>query len=135
LASSALLLASSALIAYLSTYLRTRARRWAICGGFCLAALALAAALALEAYAQWQSGVRPRDSAYGALVYAIAGLQAVFVGALVLMAIYTVARSMAGLIHGQRRATFDNTMVFWHYTVVQGLLGLVVVHAFPRLAG
>jgi hypothetical protein len=45
-----------------------------------------------------------------------------------------MARSAAGLLTPVRRATFDNTMLLWHYTVGQGLLGLLVVHGFPRIA-
>jgi hypothetical protein len=32
-----------------------------------------------------------------------------------------------------RRVTFDNARLFWHYTVAQTLVGLVLVHGFPRL--
>jgi cytochrome c oxidase subunit I+III len=31
--------------------------------------------------------------------------------------------------------TLDNTMLFWHYTVLQGLAGLLIVHGFPRAVG
>jgi len=32
-----------------------------------------------------------------------------------------------------RRVTFDNARLFWHYTVAQTLVGIVLVHGFPRL--
>ena len=52
-----------------------------------------------------------------------------------IMGLYTIARWLAGKLDSVRRATFDNTMLFWHYTVGQGLVGLLVVHGFPRLTG
>jgi len=52
-----------------------------------------------------------------------------------IMGLYTFARSACGLINRERRATFDNTMLFWHYTVIQGLIALAVVHLSPRFLG
>jgi cytochrome c oxidase subunit I+III len=49
------------------------------------------------------------------------------------MGLYTIARWWAGLLNPIRRATFDNTMLFWHYATVQGLVGLALAHGFPRL--
>ena len=42
------------------------------------------------------------------------------------MGLYTLARSLCGLLNGVRRATFDNTMLLWHYATVQGLLALAI---------
>jgi cytochrome c oxidase subunit I+III len=53
--------------------------------------------------------------------------------ALVVMGAFTLARFFAGLLDPVRRATFDNTAILWHYTVAQGLFGLLLVHGFPRL--
>ena len=52
-----------------------------------------------------------------------------------IMALYTLARSLCGMLTGVRRATFDNTMLLWHYTTAQGLVALVVSTFFPRLLG
>jgi cytochrome c oxidase subunit I+III len=49
------------------------------------------------------------------------------------MACYTLARSLAGMLDGQRRLTMDNTMLFWTYVAAQGVVGLVLLHGFPRL--
>ena len=100
-----------------------------------LALLMVAAAIILEGGSQWQTGLRPQDSGYAAAVYAMIGLQGVFVAALCLMGVFTVARSMAGRLAADRRACFDSTMIFWHYTVAQGLLGLGALHGFPRILG
>jgi len=64
-----------------------------------------------------------------------AALQGQFVAVLVIMGLYTVARSLRGLLDGRRRATFDNTMLLMHYTVAQGLVALAIIHGFPRVAG
>ena len=34
-----------------------------------------------------------------------------------------------------RRVTFDNTRLFWHYMVAQGIAGIALVHLIPRLGG
>jgi cytochrome c oxidase subunit I+III len=51
------------------------------------------------------------------------------------MAAYSLARSWAGRLSPTRRATFDNTMLLWHYTVAQGVIGLAALHAVPRWLG
>jgi cytochrome c oxidase subunit I+III len=101
-----------------------------------LAALAmLTAASGIDLHAQWQTGLRPQQDAYAAVVYTLISLQCFFVIVMIMMALYTLARSFAGKLDGARRSTFDNTMLFWHYTTVQGLIGLGLMHAFPRLIG
>ncbi|MGH8717616.1 MAG: cytochrome ubiquinol oxidase subunit I, partial [Burkholderiales bacterium] len=94
---------------------------------------ALIAAFALDFTAQWQTGLRPGDSGYGAAVYMVLGLQGFFVSVVTIMAGYVLARSLCGLLTSARRATFDNTMLFMCYTVAQGLIALALVHGFPRL--
>ena len=51
------------------------------------------------------------------------------------MGLYTIARWLAGKLDSVRRTTFDNTMLFWYYTVGQGVAGLLVVYGFPKLVG
>ena len=77
----------------------------------------------------------PTAHSYGAVVYAFSALQGQYVAAVVIMGLYTVARSLTGRLDGVRRATFDNTMLLWHYAVAQALVGLFIVHLFPRLSG
>ena len=134
-ASGALLAASSALIAWFSRGLRQDAGQTALRLGMPVAIILLSAALALDFAGQWRTGLRPEQSAYAAAVYTIIALQALFVAILLIMGLYTVARSVRGLLDGTRRATFDNTMLLWHYTTAQGVIGLALVHAFPRLIG
>ncbi|GAB3551624.1 cytochrome c oxidase subunit I [Noviherbaspirillum agri] len=135
IASVALLLASSGVIAYLARLLSRTGGGWALRLGIVAAVAMLAAASALEGYGQWQTGLRPQDSGYAAAVYTIVGLQGVFVVVLTFMGLYTVARSLAGKLNAERRVTFDNTMLYWHYAVAQGVVGIALVHSFPRLIG
>ena len=137
LASAAMLAACGTGFAWLNRRLRPERPRPG--AGFYLvlaAALVLGpVSLALELAAHWQAGVRPYQSAYGAAVYGIIGVQGFFMLNAALMAGYLVARAAAGLIDGKRRVTFENVMLFWHYTVFQGLAGLALLHGFPRLTG
>ena len=100
-----------------------------------LAMPVLVGAGAIELYAHWQSGLRPSASSYGAMVYSILAFQLFFIAIALIMALYTLARCFAGKLDGVRRATFDNTMLFWHYTVGQGLACLALLHLFPRVIG
>jgi hypothetical protein len=36
------------------------------------------------------------------------------------------------LLDRERRVTFDNTRLFWHYMVGQGLAGILLVHGASR---
>jgi cytochrome c oxidase subunit I+III len=99
------------------------------------AVLLLVGALGFELYGHWRTGLRPTDSCYGAIVYTVISIQGFFIAVVATMGLYTAARSLAGLLNRERRATFDNTRLFWHYTVVQGLIALAVVHLAPRWLG
>jgi cytochrome c oxidase subunit I+III len=108
---------------------------WPTCLGIAVASLALVAALLIDFEGHWQTGLRPADSSYGALVYAVIAAEGQLIAAAVIMGFYTVARSVAGMITPERRATFDNTLLLWHYVVGQGLFSLLILHGFPRAAG
>jgi cytochrome c oxidase subunit I+III len=83
----------------------------------------------------YQSGLRPTDSAYAAAVYMIVSLQGFYAATLTVMALYTLARALAGRLNSVRRSTFDNTKLMWQYGIAQGLVGLLIVNLFPRLFG
>jgi cytochrome c oxidase subunit I+III len=91
------------------------------------------AAPAIETLAHMRAGVSPAQSSYGAIVYATIGVQGFFTAIVVTMALYCVVRARAGLLDRERRLTFDSTMLLWHYTVVQGVASIALVHGFPRL--
>jgi cytochrome c oxidase subunit I+III len=133
-AASVLLLAlSAASIGFASRSLRhgpgSGAVRLAILGGLLL----LIAAIAVELYGHWRTGLRPQESSYGAVVYMLVSLQGFFVAVTLVMGLYTLARSLAGLVSNERRVTFDNTRLMWYYTAGQGVLALVIAHLSPRL--
>jgi cytochrome c oxidase subunit I+III len=92
-------------------------------------------AFAAQLYGPWQTGLRPDVHSYGAAVYTFVALQGFLVAVMTIMALYTLARSLAGMLNGVRRATFDNTMLLWHYTTAQGLVAVVISTCFPRLLG
>ena len=69
------------------------------------------------------------------MVYTFVALQGFLVAVMTIMALYTLARSLAGMLSAVRRATFDNTMLLWHYTTAQGLLAVAISTFFPRLLG
>jgi cytochrome c oxidase subunit I+III len=102
--------------------------------------LALTAALVLmlaafgaDLWPQWEAGVRPDRHAYDAIVFAVLAWQGFHVSVLLVMGLYTLARSWCGMVDSTRRNTFDNTRLFWHYMVAQGIAGLALVHLLPRL--
>jgi cytochrome c oxidase subunit I+III len=124
---AALLVASSAVVAL--------ANRGVARTGNCLAlvaALPLLVAAVVVAFLA-QGDLSPRESSYGAIVYAVHSIDAFFVAVCVCLAGLAVARRMAGRLDAARRVSFDNARLFWHYTVAQSLVGLAVVHGFPRL--
>ncbi len=129
--------ASTVLIAVASRHLRGEDRRKprSVPVLITLALLLAGAASIVDLWAQWQTGLSPSAHAYGAAAYAIMSLQIFFVLTTLIMGIYTIARWLAGKLDSVRRTTFDNTMLFWYYTVGQGVIGLLVVHGFPRLTG
>jgi cytochrome c oxidase subunit I+III len=96
---------------------------------------ALSAAVAVEIVAHWQSGLEPGATAYGAMVYLAGVLAAQVVAAVVLMGLFIVARLVAGRTDRERRNSFDHTALLAYYAAAQTLLGLVLVHGFPRLVG
>jgi cytochrome c oxidase subunit I+III len=136
-ASAAAFVFSSAAMVFSGHSLSTadRHRQWPMHVGITVAIIALTSALFVEFQGHWQTALRPAVSSYGALVYTMIAVEAQLVAAVSIMGLYTIARGVAGMLTPVRRATFDNTMLLWHYTVAQGLVGLLIVHGFPRVAG
>lgn len=128
------LAASGVTISYASRALRQAERHahWQMRVGLALVILLMVASFGIALHNLWQSGMRPEVHAYGAIVYAILGYQGLHVAVFAIMAAYTLARSVCGLLDATRRATFDNTMLFGYYTAGQGLIALAIVHLFPR---
>jgi cytochrome c oxidase subunit I+III len=49
------------------------------------------------------------------------------------LVLFVLARAMKGMVNSVRRVTFDNARLLFHYTAAQSLIGLALVHGFPRL--
>jgi cytochrome c oxidase subunit I+III len=92
------------------------------------------AAFACNLQALITNGLRPGEHAYAATLGTMAAWQGLHVVLLTFMALFTMARAGAGLVDSVRRNVFDNTRIMWHYSVVQGLIVLVVGQT-PRLLG
>jgi cytochrome c oxidase subunit I+III len=97
--------------------------------------IAMIAAACIELYGHWQTGLRPSESSYGALVYASSFLTGQLVAAVTIMSVYTMARHYTGKLNDIRFATLENTSLLLYYTAGQALLGLLLVHGFPWIAG
>jgi cytochrome c oxidase subunit I+III len=93
----------------------------------------LVAAVVVEMRGHWLSGLEPSATAYGAMVYLAGLLAAQVVAAVVLMALFTAARLVAGRTDRERRNSFDHTALLGYYAAAQTMLGLGLVHGFPRL--
>jgi cytochrome c oxidase subunit I+III len=133
-ASALLLLAGSVLMTICGRNLSQPGKiSMAVNGGIFLALACLAGALVVEIAGHVQSGLSPVANSHGAMVYMSATLFGQLVLAVVIMGLFTIARSFAGKLDRERRVTFDNTMLLYQYTVGQSLLGLALVHGFPRL--
>lgn len=100
-----------------------------------VAPIAILAALVLDTSALVQTGLRPTESGYAAIVYANTALNAQLFLALAIMAAYTVARIFAGRLTADRCVTLDCLWLLWAYTTGQFSFSLALVHGFPRLVG
>jgi cytochrome c oxidase subunit I+III len=101
------------------------------CRGLWLAMPLLAGAWAVSLLSQHD--VSPSADGYGAVVHAFLAVDGFFVAVSLVLALFALARHATGRLDRVRRVTFDNAKLFWHYTVAQSLVGLVLVHGFPRL--
>jgi cytochrome c oxidase subunit I+III len=110
-----------------------RSSHWPLRGALLAAAALFALGSAADLWALWSGGVRPEAHAYGAASFAIGAWQATHVAIVLVMAFYTLARSLAGRLDAERRLTMDNTMLFALYTAGQGTAGLALLHLFPSL--
>jgi heme/copper-type cytochrome/quinol oxidase subunit 3 len=102
------------------------------------ACLALSLAALLGAFAVdlfLHRGLAPTASSYGAIVGMMLSLEGFFVAVVLIMGLLALARRRAGLLDRERRATFDSARLMLHYTVAQSLVGLAMIHGFPRLVG
>lgn len=125
---AALFAVSSAFIAAAG---RSLERSWGFSLWMLLAIAATLAAMGAEIWGLWDGGLRPGTNAFGALTYTLFAWQGFHVAVLTIMGAYTIARRSAGLISLERRLTYDNTKLLWHYGTLQALAALATAHLFP----
>jgi cytochrome c oxidase subunit I+III len=135
-ASAALMLASIVLFAVAGRLLPPP-RRQNVLVPFLLSAgaLCLAGGVAAEVFGHWQSGLRPTQNAHAAMVYMGSVLNGQLAAAVVIMAGFAAARYLTGRLDRRRRVPFECTALLTYYTAGQGLVGLLLVHGFPRAIG
>lgn len=100
-----------------------------------LAMLCVAGAFGIDLFAQTQAGLNPQAQAWSATVAMLVAYQGLHAVVLMMMGGYLLARSFAGRLQPQARSTLDNTLPVWHCATVQGVAGLLLVQALPRLVG
>jgi cytochrome c oxidase subunit I+III len=127
-AAAFLFLLSSAAVAWANRGVGRNGDCRALWAGIVLVVAAYACHLA----AHWH--VAPAQSAYGAIVYMVLSIDGFFVAAAIVLALLALARRAKGRLDRERRVSFDNARLFWHYSVAQALAGLAMVQIFPRLA-
>jgi cytochrome c oxidase subunit I+III len=131
LTTAALLVASSVALALANRGLKHESSI-AIYTALGTAIVLMLCASGLELYAH--RGVSPSASSYGALVQTVVAFNGVASIAVSILALYAIARRMAGFLDRERRNVFDSARLLWHYAVGQNLAGLALVHGFPGWA-
>jgi cytochrome c oxidase subunit I+III len=129
LGAAALLALSSATVGWASR----RLRRYGSCKALWPAVPLILTALLLNVASH--GDLSPTQSAYGAIVHTFLAFDGFFVACAVLLAFFALARQAAGRLDRVRRVSFDTARLFWHYAVAQALVGIALVHGFPRLLG
>ena len=115
-----------------STLRQPGSRSWLSASLLAGATLAFSAAIGLNLLGQWQVGLQPTDSSYGAIVYLSVVLDGQIGFALVMLAGVAIARIATGRLDRIRRVSFENCALLFYYGVGQMFLGLILVHVFPR---
>jgi cytochrome c oxidase subunit I+III len=99
-----------------------------------LAGLALlVVATSLTCAAVTDSGARPDEHAFGAIMHATVAWQALHAALLTVMSIYALARAWTGRLGPRRSGSFDHTRLLWYYTTLQGVV-MLLLFQFPRIS-
>ncbi|MDX6807215.1 cytochrome c oxidase subunit I [Terrihabitans rhizophilus] len=134
LTAAALLLVSGSAIPISAALLKAR-RCWPSLVVATLGVATYVAAITVDGWSQWASGLRPDGSGYAALVFMSSVLQAEIAIPCVLMVGFLLVRLAAGRFDATRRVMFDNLALLWGYGIAQALFGMLLTHGFPRLVG
>lgn len=100
-----------------------------------LGAVCVMAAVGIEVAGHLGTGLLPSQSSYAAMVYLASFLTGQIVFAAFVIMLYTLVRYITGKLDRERRVTFDNLKLLVYYGAVQGIVGIALVHGFPRLVG
>jgi cytochrome c oxidase subunit I+III len=90
--------------------------------------------LGTQALSLLEYGQTPQSHAYASLLWVLVGYQALHALVALLMAAFVWLRSRRGMTSAQRPLDFRVLTLFWHYTSGLWLLGVLLVHGFPRVA-
>ena len=133
--------AAAAAVALFGWLALQAAKRWnaAAQAGQARAAMATAALCALAAAAMlvaapWQAGLDPTAHVYPAIVWVLCGWAAVHLALGSVMALYVLARAVAGRLTAEHDAELHNVALYWHFLLVTVAVTAAVVGVFPVLA-
>ncbi len=78
-----------------------------------------------------RSGLDPTRHSFDSTVWAIIGYHLLHMGVGLVLATYTMARTLAGHLTSRHNTDLNNTALFWHYTVGIGIVSLLVLFLVP----
>lgn len=129
---AALLLGASVTV-HLARQRNAQDRGVASRGLLLLASLMLCGFIATQAWVLADYGQAPQAHAYASLMWVLMGYHGVHAAAALLMAAFVWLRSLLGRVTLQRPQDIRVLTLFWHYTTGLWMIGLVLVHLFPRV--
>jgi len=103
----------------------------AFCSLLAVAAACAAGGSALQIAGFLTSGLEPSANAWSATVGALLGVGALHAVLLGVCAMFLIARSIAGRLGPESRASLDCVVLFWHASTVLMLASLAVVQLMP----
>ena len=96
-----------------------------------LAAALIGGAWGIDIDSWLASGLRPSETAQGAVVFAFLSWNGVFAAISALMGLYALARWMAGHVEAARPSTFDLIALFIGFSAGQGAFAALLTRLFP----
>lgn len=100
-------------------------------GAALLGAAALAGGWALS-FTSWRAhGLQPELFSHDALIATFLSWEAVFAAIVAMMALYVLARRLAGLLAPERPMTIQCVSLFMGYAALQALVALLITRIFP----
>jgi len=130
-----LLLAASGLMVWAQRCLGRDERQGRLRLAVLLAMGAALGAIGLDLLTHLDNGLAPRADAWSATVAALVSWQGFHALVLLVMGGYVIARSWAGWLRPDARATLDNTALMFHGVAAQGLVGMALVRWLPAWMG